>query len=120
VISIASDAEDDGRLRLTVVPAIGAAPGEAPDQREVVVSCRRDARARTARRVPAGERLEGPGLSSGPDRFAVEGAIGAERVRPGRIILTAGSTTSPHPEGDRESACGSRCATRTARTSTSS
>ena len=101
VISIASDAQDGGRLRLTVVPAIGAALGEAPDQREVVVSCRHDARVRTARRVPPGERLDGPGLTSGPDRFAVEGAIGAERVRPGRIILTAGTVTSPHPEGDR-------------------
>ncbi len=101
VMSIASDAQDGGRLRLTVVPAIGAAPGEAPDEREVVVSCRRDARVRTARRVAPGERLDGPGLTSGPDRFAVEGAIGAERVRPGRIILTAGTVTSPHPEGDR-------------------
>ena len=51
--------------------------------------------------MPPGERLDGPGLTSGPDRFAVEGAIGAERVRPGRIILTAGTVTSPHPEGDR-------------------
>ena len=101
VISIAPDAQDSGRLRLTVVPAIGAAPGEAPDQREVVVSCRRDARVRTARRVAAGERLDGPGLTSGPDRFAVGGAIGAERVRPGRIIVTSGSVTSPHAEGDR-------------------
>ena len=101
VISIALDAQDGGRLRLTVVPAIGAAPGEAPDQREVVVTCRRDARVRTARRVAAGERLDGPGLTSGPDRFAVGGAIGAERVRPGRIIVTAGSVTSPHAEGDR-------------------
>jgi hypothetical protein len=101
VFSIASDAQDASRLRLTVVPAIGAAPGEAPDQREVVVSCRRDARVRTARRVPPGERLDGPGLTSGPDRFAIEALIGAERVRPGRIILTAGTVTSPHPEGDR-------------------
>jgi hypothetical protein len=100
VTSIAPDAQDGGQLRLTVVPVIGAAPGEAPDQREVVLRCRRDARVRTARSVPSGERLDGPGLTSGPDRFAVEGAIGAERIKPGRIILTAGTVSSPHAEGD--------------------
>ena len=51
-------------------------------------------------RVPSGEQLDGPGLTSGPDRFAVESVIGAERVRPGRIILTAGTVTSPHAEGE--------------------
>jgi hypothetical protein len=101
LIGVASGAPDGGRLRLTVVPAIGAAPGEAPDEREVVVSCRRDARVRTARRVPPSERLDGPGLASGPDRFAVAGAIGAGQVKPGRIIVTAGTVTSPDPEGDR-------------------
>jgi hypothetical protein len=101
VTGIASGAQDGGRLRLRVVPVIGAAPGEAPDQREVVVSCRPDARLRTARRVPPGEQLDGPGLASGPDRFAVEGAIGAGHVKPGRIIVTAGTVTSPDPEGDR-------------------
>jgi hypothetical protein len=83
------------------VPVIGAALGEAPDQREVILSCRADARVRTVRRVPSGERLDGPGLTSGPDRFAVEGVIGVERVKPGRIILTAGTVTSPHAEGER-------------------
>jgi hypothetical protein len=101
VTSIVSDVQDGGRLRLTIVPVIGAAPGEAPDQREIVVSCRGDARVRTARRAPSGEQLDGPGLTSGPDRFAVEGVIAVERVKPGRIILTAGTVTSPHPEGDR-------------------
>jgi len=89
-----------GRMRLRVVPVIGAAPGEAPDQREVILSCRADARVRTVRRVPSGEQLDGPGLTSGPDRFAVEGVIGVERVKPGRIILTAGTVTSPHAEGE--------------------
>lgn len=100
VTSIASDAQDGGQLRLTVVPVIGAAPGEAPDQRELVLTCRRDARVRTARPAPPGERLDGPGLTSGPDRFAVEGVIGAERVKPGRIILTTGTVSSPHAAGD--------------------
>ena len=100
VTSIISDAQDGGRLRLRVVPVLGAAPGEAPDQREIVVSCRADARVRTVRRVPSGEQLDGPGLTSGPDRFAVESVIGAERVKPGRIILTAGTVTSPHAEGE--------------------
>jgi hypothetical protein len=101
VTSIVSDAQDGGRARLTVVPVIGADPGEALDQREIVVSCRGDARVRTARRVPSGEQPDGPGLTSGPDRFAVEGVIAVERVKPGRIILTAGTVTSPHSEGDR-------------------
>jgi hypothetical protein len=100
VASIVSDAQDGGRLRLRVVPVIGAAPGEAPDQREVILSCRADARVRTARRVPSGEQVDGPGLTSGPDRFAIEGVIGVERVKPGRIILTAGTVTSPHAEGE--------------------
>jgi hypothetical protein len=98
--SIISDAQDGGRLRLRVVPVLGAAPGEAPDQREIVVSCRADARVRTVRRVPSGEQFDGPGLTSGPDRFAVEGMIGVERVKPGRIILTAGTVTSPRAEGE--------------------
>jgi hypothetical protein len=89
-----------GRLRLRVVRVIGAAPGEAPDRREVILSCRADARVRTVRRVPSGEQLDDPGLTSGPDRFAVEGVIGVERVKPGRIILTAGTVTSPHAEGE--------------------
>jgi hypothetical protein len=101
VTSIVSDAQDGGRLRLTVVPVMGADPGEAPDQREIVVSCRGDARVRTVRRLPSGEQLDGPGLTGGPDRFAVEGVIAVERVRPGRIILTAGTVTSPHAEHDR-------------------
>jgi hypothetical protein len=71
VVSVAADASDADRLRLAVVPAIGATPGSAPDEREIVISCRRDARMRTARRVPAGERLDGPGLASGDDRFRV-------------------------------------------------
>jgi hypothetical protein len=100
VTSIVSDAKDGGRLRLTVVPVIGAAPGEAPDQREVVVRCRGDARVRTARRVPSGEQPGGPGLTSGPDRFAVGGAVEVGQVKPGRVILTAGTVTSPHAEGD--------------------
>jgi hypothetical protein len=100
VTSIVSDAQDGGRLRLTVVAVIGADPGEAPDQRKIVVSCRGDARLRTVRRLPSGEQMDGPGLTGGPDRFAVEGVIAVERVRPGRIILTAGTVTSPHAEGD--------------------
>jgi hypothetical protein len=101
VTRVASDAQDGGRLRLTVVPVIGSVPGETPDRREVVLSCRRDAGVRTARRVPSGERLDGPGLTSGPDRFAVEGVIRAERVKPGRVILTSGTVSSPHAGGDR-------------------
>lgn len=100
VTSIVSGEQDGGRLRLTIVPVIGAAPGEAPDQREIVVSCGGDARVRTARQVPSGEQLDGPGLTSGPDRFAVEGMIEAGRVRPGRVILTAGSVTAPRAEGE--------------------
>jgi hypothetical protein len=100
VASIVSDAQDGGRLRLTVVAVLGAAPGEPPDQREVILSCRDDARMRTARRVPSGEKLDGPRLTSGPDRFAVEGVIGAGRVKPGRIILTAGTVTSPRAEDE--------------------
>jgi hypothetical protein len=101
VTSIVPDAADGGRLRLTFVPVMGADPGEAPDQREIVLSCRGDARVRTARRLASGEQPDGPGLTSGPDRFAVEGVIAVERVKPGRIILTAGTVTSPHSEGDR-------------------
>jgi hypothetical protein len=100
VASVASDAQDGGRLLLTVVPVIGAAPGEVPDQREVVLGCRGDARVRTLRRVPPGERLDGPGLTTGPDRFAVGSAVEAERVKPGRIILIAGTVTSPHVQGN--------------------
>jgi hypothetical protein len=100
VTSIVSDASDDGRLRLTVVPVIGAAPGEAPDQREVILSCPGDAQVRTARRVPSGEQLDGPGLTSGPERFAIEGVVGVERVKRGRIILIAGTVTSPHADDD--------------------
>ena len=101
VTSIVSGAQDGSRVRLTILPVIGAAPGEVPDQREIVVSCRGDARVRTARRVPSGEQPDGPGLTSGPDRFAVEGVIAVERVKPGRVILTAGTVTSPRSEGDR-------------------
>jgi len=100
VTSVAPDPQDGGLLRLTVVPVIEAAPGEAPDQRELVLTGRRDARVRTARRVASGERLDGPGLTSGPDRFAVEGAVGADRVKPGRVILAAGTVSSPHAAGD--------------------
>jgi hypothetical protein len=100
VTSIVSDAPDGGRRRLRVVPVIGAAPGEVPDQREILVSCRGDARVRTARRVPSGEQLDGPGLTSGPDRFAIEDLTGVERVKPGRLILTAGTVASSHVEGE--------------------
>jgi hypothetical protein len=82
VTSIVSDAQDGGRLWLRVVPVFGTAPGEAPDQREVILSCRGDARVRTARRVPSGEQSDAPGLTSGPDRFAIEGVVGVERVKP--------------------------------------
>ena len=100
VTSIVSDAQDVGQLRLTVVPVIGAAPDEAPDQREVILRCGRDARVRAARRVTSGEQFDSPGLTSGPDRFAIEGVIGVERVKHGRIILIAGTVTSPRAEDD--------------------
>ncbi|HTU06889.1 MAG TPA: hypothetical protein VMG13_15155 [Trebonia sp.] len=100
VTSVAPDTPGGGRLRLTVVPVIAAAPGEAPDQREIALTGRGDARVRAARRVPPGERLDGPGLTSGPDRFAVEGTIGVERVKPGQVILTAGTVTAPQAEGE--------------------
>lgn len=48
VVSVAADAQDGDQLRLAVVPAIGAAPGEAADQREIVISCRPDTRIRAA------------------------------------------------------------------------
>jgi hypothetical protein len=99
-VSVAADPQAPDRWRLVVVPAIGAAPGEAPDQRLLVLSCRRGARVRTARRVTVGEQLDGPGLTSGNDRFLVEGAIAAERVKPGEIIVTAGTVTAPAAEGD--------------------
>lgn len=102
VVSVAAHAADADRLRLTVVPAIGAAPGGTPDEREIVIGCRRDTRMRTARRVPAGERLDGPGLTSGDDRFRVEGEIAAERVKPGQIVLIAGAVTAPAAAGDAE------------------
>ena len=88
VTSTVPDAPDGGRLRLTFVPVMGADPGEAPDQREIVLSCRGDARVRTARRVASGEQPDGPGLTSGPDRFAV-----GERDR-GR----AGQARPDHPD----------------------
>jgi len=100
VTSIAADPQDGGRLLLAIVPVIAAAPGEAPDQREILIGCRGDARVRKVRRLTSGEQLDGPGLTGGPDRFAIEGLIGVDRVRPGRIIMTAGTVASPHPEGD--------------------
>jgi hypothetical protein len=97
VVGTAADATDGDRLRLTVVPAIGAAPGEAADQREILIVCRRDTRVRTAVRLSAGERLEGPGLTSGEDRFRLEGEIPVERAKPGQIVLIAGAVTAPTP-----------------------
>ena len=102
VVSVAADARDAERLRLALVPAIGAAPGGAPDEREIVISCRRDARMRTARGLSAGERLDGPGLTSGEDQFRVEGEIGAERVKPGHIVLIAGVVAASAAVGHAE------------------
>jgi hypothetical protein len=65
VVSVAADVQDGDQLRSAVVPAIGAAPDEAADQRGIVISCRPDTRIRAARRLSAGERLGGPGLTSG-------------------------------------------------------
>jgi hypothetical protein len=102
VVSVAADASDADRLRFVVVPAIGAAPGSAHDPREIVISCRRDSRLRTARGLSAGERLDGPGLTSGDDRFRVEGEIGPERVNPGQIVLIAGVVAAPAAAGGGE------------------
>ena len=102
VVSVAADASGADRLRFAVVPAIGAAPGSAHDEREIVISCRREARMRMARGLSAGERLDGPGLTSGDDRFRVEGEIGAERVKPGEVVLIAGVVAAPAAAGDRE------------------
>ena len=102
VVSAAADASDVDRLRFVVVAAIGAAPGSAHDPREIVISCRRAARMRTARGLSAGERLDGPGLTSGEDRFRVEGEIGADGVKAGQIVLIAGVVAVPAAVGDGE------------------
>ena len=102
VVSVAADASGADRLRFAVVAAIGAIPGGAPDQREIVLSCRPDARVRTARGLSGGERLEGPGLTSGDDRFRVEDEIAAEHVKPGQIVLIAGVVAAPAAAGDGE------------------
>ena len=102
VVSAAADASDIDRLRFVVVAAIGAAPGSAHDPREILISCRRDARMRTARGLSAGERLDGPGLTSGDDRFRVEGEIGADGVKAGHIVLIAGVVAAPAAVGDGE------------------
>jgi hypothetical protein len=95
VVSVAADGSDAHRLRFAVVPAIGAAPGSASDHREIVISRRGETRMRTARLLSAGDRLDGPGLTSGDDRFRVEGEIAAERVKPGQIVLLAGVVAAP-------------------------
>ena len=41
-------------------------------------------------------------MTSGDDRFRVEGEIAAERVRPGQIVLIAGAVTAPAAAGDAE------------------
>jgi hypothetical protein len=102
VVRVAPDALDGDQVRLAVVPVIGAAPDEAASQREVVISCRPDARMRTTRRLSAGERLDGPGFTSGDGRFRLEGEITAERAGPGQIILIAGALTTPAAAVDAE------------------
>ena len=102
VVSVADDATDRDRLRLGVVPVIGAAPGDAPDEREMLLGCRHDTRVRTARRLSAGERLNGPGLTSGDDRFRFESEITVERAKPGQIILVAGAVAAPAGAGGAE------------------
>jgi len=101
VVSAAADASDVDRLRFVVVGAIGAAPGSAHDPREILISCRRDACMRTARGLSVGGRLDGPGLTSGDDRFRVEGEIGADRVKPGQIVLIAGVVAAAAGDGER-------------------
>jgi hypothetical protein len=102
VVSAAADAQDGDQLRLAVVLAIGAAPGEAADQREIVISCRPDTRVRAAQRLSAGERLGGPGLTSGDDQFLLEGEITAERAQPGQVILIAGALIAPAAAAEAE------------------
>jgi hypothetical protein len=102
VVSVDDDAQNRDWLRLAVVPAIGAAPGDAPDQRHIVIGCRGDARVRTARGLSAGERLDGPGLTSGENRFGLEGEITAERAKPGQIVLVAGTVRAPAASGGAE------------------
>jgi hypothetical protein len=95
VVSVAEDPRDRDRLRLAIVPAIGAAPGDAADDREIVIGCRPDTRLCAARRLSVDERLDGSGFTSGNDRFRLEGEITAERAQPGRIILIVGVVAAP-------------------------
>ena len=60
VANIVSDAQDGGRLRLRVMPVLGPAPAEAPDDARSFSAAGRRAE-RAVRRVPSGERLEARG-----------------------------------------------------------
>jgi hypothetical protein len=102
VPTVTADTEEPARVRVAVAPAIGAVPGDAPDEREFVISCPGDVRVRAARELSAGERLDGPGLTSGRDRFRLEGEITAARAKPGQIILIAGAATAPVAAGGAE------------------
>jgi hypothetical protein len=102
VLTVSADTEGGSRVRMMLVPVIGAAPNDTPDQRQLVIDCPGDARARSARGLSAGERLEGPGLTSGQDRFALEGEVTARRARHGQIILIAGVVTAPVADSSGE------------------
>jgi hypothetical protein len=49
VVERSGDPDDPGRVRLTLVTALGPPPGRDPDRREIVISAPRDMRFATAR-----------------------------------------------------------------------
>ena len=49
-----------------------------------------------------GERLDGPGLTSGVSVFGLEGGVRAERAGPGQIIVIAGAVTAAAAAGGAE------------------
>jgi hypothetical protein len=99
VVELGPAPERAGRVRIGIVTALGAPPGDRPDPREIVLTCEDRQGFCTARRIGPREPLRGPGLTFEDYGLEFEADIvGVKGLDPGRIIVLDGEVVTCEPD----------------------
>ena len=98
VVEVGPAPEGAGRVRIAIVTALGAPPGDRPDPREIVVTCEGGQSFCTARRIGPDEPLQGPGLTFEDYGLALEDIVAVDGLDAGRIIVFDGEVVTCEPD----------------------
>ena len=99
VLANACDTDDDSRVRLTIVQALGPPPGDQPDPHETVLICPGDMILLTARHyLNNADMPHGPGMHLPKASLIYEDALPARDVVSGQVVMLDGQLVSTDGE----------------------